>query len=415
MPEGETLPVFSAKNLDAGYNGKATVAGINISAKKGNVLCLIGPNGAGKTTILRTFAGLLPPVRGEALLSGENIAAIKAAERARRLAVVLTEQPFSSLTSAYEIVAAGRTPYTNFFGALNEKDHKIARGTLETVGAAELADRDFLSLSDGEKQKVMIARALAQQPEIIILDEPTSHLDIRHKLEVMEIVNHLARETGLVVILALHDIDLALKYCGFVLFVKDGRILAEGKPEEIVTTDEDTVSGKLNEPNEIERIFSLENASFDAVMGGVEAHNTNPARIFVVPGGGRGAKIFRLFSRRSIGIAAGVLHRGDLDHRIARLMRLPLVESEAFLSIKQSTLDHAFDLMRGCTVVIDSGFPVGETNRGNIELLRRALDEGMRCYTFRKHAEAEVLFGKEARKFCYAGGISDLEGIIDGP
>jgi iron complex transport system ATP-binding protein len=412
MAESTTVPVFAAKNLGAGYNGKAMVAGINISAHKGDILCLIGPNGTGKTTMLRTFAGLLPPVSGEALLLGENINAIKTSERARRLAVVLTERPLASLTSAYEIVATGRTPYTNFFGSLDERDHAIVRGALETVGAAELADRDFSSLSDGEKQKVMIARALAQQPEIIILDEPTSHLDIRHKLEVMEIVNRLARETGLAVILALHDIDLAIKYCGFVLFVKDGRILAAGKPEGLVSTDEETAP---DTPNEIEHIFSLENASFDAVTGGVETHNTHPAKIFVIPGGGRGSKIFRLFSRRGAGLAVGVLHRGDLDHRMARLMRLPLVESEAFSPLTQPALDRAFDLMRGCDVVIDSGFPVGEINRGNIELIRRALDQGMRCYTLRKRAEAEALFGKAAGKFRYAGDVSALEGIIDGP
>jgi iron complex transport system ATP-binding protein len=412
MSEGGAVPVFAAKDLDAGYNGKAMVAGINISAHKGDVLCLIGPNGTGKTTMLRTFAGLLPPVRGGTLLSGVDINALRASERARHLAVVLTERPMASLTSAYEIVAAGRTPYTNFFGSLDEQDHAIVRGALETVGAAELADRDFSSLSDGEKQKVMIARALAQQPEIIILDEPTSHLDIRHKLEVMEIVNRLARETGLAVILALHDIDLAIKYCGSVLLVKDGRILAAGKPEGIITTDEEAVPGK---PNGIERIFSLEKASFDAVTGGVEAHNTHPARIFVVPGGGRGSKIFRLFSRRGAGIAVGVLHRGDLDHRIARLMRLPLVESEAFSPLNQQALDRAFDLMSGCDAVIDSGFPVGEINRGNLELLRRALDKGMRCYTLRKRAEAEALFGGSAGKFSYAGGIPALEGILDGP
>jgi iron complex transport system ATP-binding protein len=410
MTEAKTVPVFAAQDLDAGYNGKARVAGINISAHKGDVLCLIGPNGTGKTTMLRTFAGLLPPVRGGTLLSGVNIGALKASERARRMAVVLTEQPVASLTSAYEIAAAGRTPYTNFFGSLNEQDHSIVRGALETVGAAELADRDFASLSDGEKQKVMIARALAQQPEIIILDEPTSHLDIRHKLEVMEIVNRLARETGLVVILALHDIDLALKYCGSVLLVKDGRILAAEKPEGIVATDEEAAPGKANG---IEYIFSLEKASFDVITGGVEGHNAHPAKIFVIPGGGRGAKIFRLFSRRGVGVAAGVLHRGDLDHRIARLMRLPLAESEAFLPLEQQALDRAFDLMRGCDVVIDSGFPVGEINRGNIALLRRALDEGMRCYTLRNSSEAESLFGEAAGKFCYAGDVSALERILD--
>jgi iron complex transport system ATP-binding protein len=410
MPERKTAPVFATKDLGAGYNGQARVAEINISARKGDVLCLIGPNGAGKTTMLRTFAGLLPPVSGETLLSGENINTINAADRARRLAVVLTERPLAFLTSVYEIAAAGRTPHTNFFGALTAHDHAIVRGALETAGAAELADRDFSSLSDGEKQKVMIARALAQQPEIIILDEPTSHLDIRHKLEVMELVNRLARETGLAVILALHDIDLALKHCGFVLLVKDGRVRTAGKPEEIVAAAGEDLSDR---PNGIEYVFSLENASFDAVTGGVEAHNANPERFFVVPGGGRGAKIFRFLSRRGAGIAAGALHRGDLDHRIARLMRLPLAESKAFSPFEQQTLDRAFDLMRGCKAVIDSGFPVGEINRGNVALLRRALDEGMRCYTLRKSAEAEALFGAEAEKFCYLSGVSALEGIIN--
>jgi iron complex transport system ATP-binding protein len=409
MPERKTVPVFATRDLGAGYNGQARVAGINISAHKGDVLCLIGPNGAGKTTMLRTFAGLLPPVKGETLLSGENIGAINAADRARRLAVVLTERPLAFLTSAYEIAAAGRTPYTNFFGALTADDHAIVRDALETVGAAELADRDFLSLSDGEKQKVMIARALAQQPEIIILDEPTSHLDIRHKLEVMEIVNRLARETGIAVILALHDIDLALKHCGFLLLVKDGRVLSAGKPEEIAASAGEELS---DSPNGIEYIFSLEKASFDTITGGVETHNSNAARLFVVPGGGRGAKIFRFLSRQGAGIAAGALHRGDLDHRIARLMRLPLAEGKAFSPFDQPTLDRAFDLMRGCNAVIDSGFPLGEINRGNVALLRRALEEGMRCYTLRKSAEAEALFGEDAGKFCYLSGVSALEGIL---
>jgi iron complex transport system ATP-binding protein len=410
MPERKAAPVFATKNLGAGYNGQARVADINISAYRGEVLCLIGPNGSGKTTMLRTFAGLLPPVGGEVLLSGENINAINAADRARRLAVVLTERPLAFLTSAYEIAAAGRSPHTNFFGSLTANDHAIVRAALETVGAAELADRDFSSLSDGEKQKALIARALAQQPEVIILDEPTSHLDIRHKLEVMELVNRLARETGLAVILALHDIDLALKHCGAVLLVKDGQVRAAGKPEEIVASAGEELSDK---PNGIEYVFNLENASFDAVTGGVEAHNVNTERFFVVPGGGRGAKIFRFLSRRGAGIAAGALHRSDIDHRIARLMRIPLAESRAFSPFEQKTLDRAFDLMRECRAVIDSGFPVGEINRGNVVLIRRALEEGMRCYTLRKIAEAESLFGADAGKFHYLKGVSDLEGIIN--
>ncbi len=155
--------VISARGLDVGYDKKIVVSGVEINALKGQVICLIGPNGSGKSTILRTLAGMLAPVGGIVYIGPNDIRSIKPNELAKQMAVVLTESLNVNMTSAYEIASMGRIPYTGFFGRLSADDHRIVRECMQIVGAADLAERDFSSLSDGEKQKILIARALAQE------------------------------------------------------------------------------------------------------------------------------------------------------------------------------------------------------------------------------------------------------------
>jgi iron complex transport system ATP-binding protein len=287
--------------------------------------------------------------------------------KAKTMAVVLTERLSIPMASVFEVAAMGRTPHTGFFGNLSPDDRRIVNECLEVVGADTLAGREYYSLSDGEKQKVMIARALAQQPALIILDEPTSHLDIKHKIEVIRILNRLSRERGLSVILALHDIDIALKGCEYVLLVKDGRIRAAGSPEDVMT------SASLND------LYGIEGAVYDSLLGGAEFCNELPPQVFIVAGGGTGAPLYRMISRMGLGIATGVLHRNDIDFRIASDMRLTVVAEDSFNAIGPDKSREAWRLMQAATVIVDSGFPVGETNRENAALLRRAAEAGLRC------------------------------------
>ena len=376
--------VISAHGLDVGYDKKTVVSGVEINALKGQVICLIGPNGSGKSTILRTLAGMLAPIGGTVYIGGNDIRSIKPNDLAKQMAVVLTESLNVNMTSAYEIASMGRIPYTGFFGRLNADDHRIVRECMQIVGAAELAERDFSSLSDGEKQKILIARALAQEPELIILDEPTSHLDIKHKVEILRILNRLSAINGVTVILALHDLDIAVKNCQFVLLIKDGKVEAQGRPEDII--GKDTIGD----------LYGIEGAVFNSVMGSLEICNDKAPEVFVVSGAGTGTPVFRLLSRMGYGIATGVLHENDIDCFIAESMKLTVISERSFEPVSEASRSAARAYMRNAAFVVDTNFPVGAYNRCNIEMLNSAA--GLKpVFSMRSPEEIERLYGKESK------------------
>jgi iron complex transport system ATP-binding protein len=249
------MGVLQTKELAVGYGSRTVVDGVNLDALKGQFICLLGPNGSGKSTILRCLAGLLSPLKGSVYLKGDVLYRLEPKDLSRIMAVVLTERLSPGLVTVFDIAAMGRYPYTNFFGHFSEEDKQKTLDALHLVNAHDLADRYFGELSDGEKQKVLLARALVQEPEVIVLDEPTTHLDVKHRVEVMEILRQLTKEKGITVILSLHEIDLALKSCETALLVKNGKILAYGPPEAIL--DEEMVAD----------LYDIESAHFSLSLG----------------------------------------------------------------------------------------------------------------------------------------------------
>lgn len=376
--------VMKASNLDVGYDKNAVIRGVEINVLKGQTICLIGPNGAGKSTILRTLSGILAPVGGTVFIGQDDIHKVKPGELARRMAVVLTEKLSVNETTAYEIVSMGRVPYTGFLGRLGEEDHLIVRECMRTVGAENLAERNYVSLSDGEKQKIMIARALAQQPSLIILDEPTSHLDIKHKIEVVRILNRLSGDNGLTVILALHDVDIAVKSCQIVLMVKDGQVIAQGRPEDII--EEDTI-GKL---------YDIDGASYNSTLGSLEICNDRPPEVYVAGGAGSGTRFYRMLSRMGYGVVTGVLHDNDIDYSVAKDMKLTVVCEESFNPISSERRQEAARYLNAVLCALDAGFPVGKCNQENIRLLRQAAKDGVTVFSLRSREEVEALYGADS-------------------
>lgn len=206
--------MITLKNLVVGYpDGRHTRQlnhAANEEARDGMLTCLIGANGAGKSTLLRTIAGFQLPLEGTVLLGGYDVRALSPRQRAERMAVVLTDRPDVMCTTVWEMVATGRAPFTGFWGRLSGKDRNIVTRSLRLVGIEWMADRTVTSLSDGERQKVMIAKALAQQTPIILLDEPTAFLDYPSRVEVMQLLLNIAHEEHKTVLLSTHDLDLAL-------------------------------------------------------------------------------------------------------------------------------------------------------------------------------------------------------------
>ena len=272
-------PILEARGLAVGHGARPLVRGIDLAVEPGQVVALIGPNGSGKTTLLRTIAGQLAPLSGTLRIAGRDAAALAAPERARICAALFTERPRGDLLTCADIVEAGRYPFTGRMGALSDEDRAQVRAAMRAAGVWELRDRDFAHMSDGQRQRALIARALCQEPRLLILDEPTSYLDIRAQLDMLQLLRRRARERGIAVVMSLHEIELAQKAADWVACIRDGRVLCQGSPDEI-----------FRAPT-IARLFDLDERSYAPLFGSVELGAAGGApRAFVIAGAGTGAR-----------------------------------------------------------------------------------------------------------------------------
>ena len=243
------------QELAIGYGKTPLASGIALGANPGQILVLVGPNGAGKSTLLKTLAGQLAPLGGTVLLDGQDLTAYTGTARAQKLALMLPHTRRTELTTCFEFAAAGRIPYTGRLGILSDADRQAVQDALEIAGAAHLADRDFNCISDGQRQRVLLARAICQQPKVLLLDEPTSFLDIKGKIELLTILQKLAHEQGLAVIVSLHELDMAQKIA-----------------DAVVCVFPDHVSGVLTPdaafaPDNIRALYALSDEQYTALFG----------------------------------------------------------------------------------------------------------------------------------------------------
>lgn len=227
---------ISTRQLKIGYDTDL-VREITMEVRPGRLVTLIGPNGCGKTTLLMTLTGELKKRGGLIFLDGEDLSSLKADEAARKMSVVMTYRVRPELMTCREVVELGRYPYTGRFGVLSEHDREVVREAMAWAEVTDLSSRFFQNLSDGQKQRVMLARAVCQEPEILVLDEPTSFLDIRHKLDILEKVASLVREKNMAVLMSIHELEIAMRISDHVVALGDGRVLKAGPPEEIFRED----------------------------------------------------------------------------------------------------------------------------------------------------------------------------------
>ncbi|MDF2569582.1 MAG: Iron-chelate-transporting ATPase [Sporomusa sp.] len=221
------------KNISVSLSEKDIIKDISLEANKGQFVGIIGPNGSGKSTLLRTVYRVTKPSSGTILLDGKDLKNIKLSESAKNMAVVGQFNQINFDFTVFEMVIMGRTPHKRLLGADNPEDHEIALAAMRKVGIESYGTRSFSTLSGGEKQRVILARALAQQPQILVLDEPTNHLDIKYQLQLLSLVKSL----GIGVLAALHDLSLAAMYCDKLYVMKEGRLVTSGQPKNILTPE----------------------------------------------------------------------------------------------------------------------------------------------------------------------------------
>ena len=230
-------PIMSLKNVGFRYGVNWALRSIDLDIDSGETVGILGPNGSGKSTILKIMDGILTPQEGEVRVDNRSLSTLRRNSLARKVAFVGQETPFRFSFSVLEVVLMGRFPHLKRLQFEGPKDLDIVLHSLETVHARELADRSIHELSGGEKQRVLVARALAQEPDIILLDEPTSFLDIKFKKEIFELLSSLTRNRGLAVVVVSHDLDFAAFYCDRLVILKEGRLFKKGLPSEVITTE----------------------------------------------------------------------------------------------------------------------------------------------------------------------------------
>lgn len=334
---------FQTEGLTVGYHGVPLIQNIQLQLKKGEILTLIGPNGAGKTTILKSIIRQLKPLAGIAFLDGTPMDQLTGNALARKLSVVLTERIRPEMMTCRDVVSTGRYPYTGNFGTLSPQDWAVVEDAMEQVHIADLAGRDFAKISDGQKQRVMLARALAQQPDILVLDEPTSFLDIRYKLEFLSIIQTMSRTRALTVIMSLHELDLAERVSDKIACVQGDKVDRFGPPEEIFLD------------NYISRLYALTTGSYQERTGDMELPPPDGApQVFVLAGNGTGRPVFRRLQRAGIPFAAGILWENDLDYPVAAALAAQVVCQAAFTPIDEASTAQAKGLIDRCSRVLCS-------------------------------------------------------------
>jgi iron complex transport system ATP-binding protein len=225
-------------DLSAGYGSRLVLRGISLTIEAGQVLALVGPNGAGKSTLIRVLSGVLPARGGEARLNGTDLLRLSPVERARRVAVVPQLVHLPEAFTVGEIVLMGRTPHLSLWAGEGRRDCEVAWSAMRRAHIETLRERPVDELSGGEQQRVMLARALAQEPQVLLLDEPTAHLDLKHQIDVLELVRSLAQEESLAVLMTLHDLNQAALYADRVALMQRGEIVALGSAQEVFTADQ---------------------------------------------------------------------------------------------------------------------------------------------------------------------------------
>ena len=377
---GQARAEITVENLSCRYRGEYVFSGLGFSVKKACVTGIIGPNGSGKTTLLRCLVKLLPLETGRVFLGEEELANLSVREIAARVGVVPQRWETNFPFTVSELVLMGRFPHTGRFQLESIKDYEIARRAMEITGIRHLADRPITELSGGELQRVMIAQALAQTPEILLLDEPTSHLDLNYQIETGELLQELCRDSGMTVVAVFHDLNLAARYCDELILLAHGRILAQGKTEEVLTAENLQhaygVKARIKKDFLTGRPYVMFFPSHKEIGNPAAPAGEKACKVHLIGGGGSVAVLFWELSTLGCRLSTGVLHRLDRDWEAARELAIPIIEEAPFSPVGETAHRRNLQAINDADLVVLGNIPVGPANLKNLEAAAAALAAG---------------------------------------
>jgi iron complex transport system ATP-binding protein len=375
VPEPELA--LELASVSAGYAGAPVVRSVDLVVRPGEVVGLVGPNGSGKTTLIRVASRALRPSAGRVRVRGDDLYAMGARTAARLVAVVPQDVVPAFSFTALEVVLMGRAPYLSRWGGGGPGDWARARAAMAATQVQHLADRPVDELSGGERRRVILAQALAQDTPVLLLDEPTTHLDVRHVLDLLGIVRGLATRDRRAVLAIHHDLNLAAATCDRLVVLHRGRVTAEGSPRAVVT------------PTLLREVYGVEaEVDVDRLTGRPAIHVGPPQptapplgrRAHVVGGAGRGAPVMRRLAELGFEVSAGVLHASDTDEDVAARLNLARVSVPAFSHIDPQSEQACRELMESAQLVVVCDAPFGPGNVANLRLALEAARSGVVTY-----------------------------------
>jgi iron complex transport system ATP-binding protein len=362
--------------VTAGYGRRTVLHELSLVAPPGEVTGLIGPNGSGKTTLVRVASRGLRPTAGSVRVDGRDPYGHTARQAARWVAVVPQDVQLVFDYSVLELVLMGRSPYRSAWGRGGPGDWARARRAMSEANVSHLADRSMGELSGGERQRVILAQALAQDAPVLLLDEPTTHLDIRHVVDFVTLVRALARSDGKAVLAIFHDLNLASAYCDRIFAMFDGRVVASGPPGSVLTrrlmADVFAVEADVAPAGATGRPAVMVAPPVAGTIPGVDA-----LRVHVVGGAGRGAAVLRGLVERGFQATAGVLHLGDTDAAVADRLNLERVTVPPFSGIDPRSAADCLQMMMTSALIVVCDAPFGPGNVDNLRLAVRAVEAGI--------------------------------------
>lgn len=374
---------LNINGVECRYGSIKILEDISLSLKAGDFVGILGPNGSGKTTLLKSVSRTLKPSKGAILLNEKDVYTLKNIEVAKQMAVVPQDNAVSFSFTALEVVLMGRNPHMERFQMETEKDMAIARRVMNLTNTWQLASRPVNELSGGERQRVIIARALAQEPKVLLLDEPLTYLDIINQLEIMDLIKSLCMSEGLIVMAVVHDLNLAARYCNHALLLKSGKVFAAGPIDKVLTSEN------------IKNVFKVEamvkkNAVTDSLyiipLSAPKTSLPKNCSIHVVSGAGTGTVLMKTLLEEGYAVTAGVLNVLDTDFETAEYLNIPVASEAPFSPITKKTLKTNFDMMKKAGFVVITSVPFGYGNLPNLEVALEATKNGVQTWVIEEES-----------------------------
>ncbi len=404
-------------HVATGYGEKEVIKDVNMTVEEGDFVALIGSNGTGKSTLIKCVSGLLPLKKGEIQICGKSLSSMSSKERARLVAVVPQSYYVEYDFKVEDIVMMGRNPYLSFRERESTKDYDIVKEAMQMTNTEVFRGRSYNALSGGEKQRVILARAIAQQPKIILLDEPTSALDLHHQIEVMELIERLNREDKITIMAVLHDINLASRFCHRVVMLREGVVVADGTPDQIVNKQNMETLYNM-------KLFLRKNPLFDKpeilpIRVLSEKRVQTPLHIHVICGASGAVKIMEELDNMGHRVTAGVLNKGSDDCELCDFLELENIQIPAFTAVSEEAQKKNLDLMKDADIVLVANIPFGEDNIRNLDGLENIKSE---IYVHKNALSSDFTSGKlvkrleeigTEKKLHYFGDYDEFLDIIE--